>query len=61
MGRAPDLKAYVKQGTEVAELEIELKGTPGKRNIIIRRRFTREDDKSDWKINGALFVGMEIQ
>ena len=52
MGRASDLKAYVKQGAEVAETEIELKAKPGNENIVIWRRFTRGDDKSEWRING---------
>ena len=52
MGRASDLKSYVKQGTEQAETEIELKGKPGKRNVIIKRRFQRDDDKSEWFLNG---------
>lgn len=53
MGRASDLKSYVKQGTEIAETEIELKGKAGKRNVVIWRRFTRDDDKSEWRINGV--------
>jgi len=53
MGRAHDLKAYVKQGTERAETEIELKGKRGKRNIVIRRRFQRENDTSEWFLNAS--------
>ena len=56
MGRASDLKSYVKQGAEVAETEIELKAKTGNNNIVIWRRFTREDDKSDWRINGQSLV-----
>jgi hypothetical protein len=52
MGRANDIKAYVKQGTEQATTEIELKGAPRKKNIVIKRVFTRENDASDWFLNG---------
>lgn len=55
MARAPDLKSYVKQGAEIAETEIELKGKPGKENVVIWRRFTREDDKSEWRVDGGSF------
>lgn len=51
MGRAPDLKSYVKQGKEEAWTEIEIRGKKGKRNHVIWRRFTREE-KSEWKLNG---------
>ena len=52
MGRAHDLKSYVKQGCIEAWTEVELKGRPGKANVIIWRRFNREDDKSEFRING---------
>lgn len=52
MGRAHDLKSYVKQGSEVAEIEIELKGRRGKRNSIVHRTFSRADDKSTFTLNG---------
>jgi len=51
MGRATDLKSYVKQGKEVAWTEIEVRGPIGKRNHVIWRKFTREE-KSEWKLNG---------
>ncbi|EKC98079.1 nucleus protein [Trichosporon asahii var. asahii CBS 8904] len=52
MGRAHDLKSYVKQGSEVAAIEIELKGRRGKRNSIVHREFSRVDDKSTFRLNG---------
>jgi len=55
MGRATDLKSYVKQGKEVAWTEIEVRGPIGKRNHVIWRRFTREE-KSEWKLNGMLLL-----
>ena len=53
MGRAKDVVSYIKQGTDIAETEIELKGKPGKPNIVIKRRMTREDGKSEWHINNV--------
>ncbi|KAK8858466.1 hypothetical protein IAR55_002693 [Kwoniella newhampshirensis] len=52
MGRAKELRAYVKQGCDEATVEIELKGRGGKRNTIIWRKISREHEKSDWKLNG---------
>lgn len=60
MGRAPDLRSYVKQGCEESWTEVELKGLPGKRNTVLSCRFTREDDKSEWKIDGAFDKRVEL-
>lgn len=54
MGRAPDLKSYVKQGCEEAQTEVEIKGGRGKRNTILHCTFGRENDKTAWRINGEL-------
>lgn len=51
MGRATDLKSYIKQGKEEAWTEIVLRGKPGKRNYVIWRNFTR-GNKSEWQLNG---------
>lgn len=51
MGRSPDLKSYVKQDAETATIEIELKGAK-KRNSVIWRQFSRDTDKSTFKLNG---------
>lgn len=52
MGRASDLKAYVKQGCEEAQIEVELKAFPRKKNPVIWRSFTKENEKSEWRLNG---------
>jgi hypothetical protein len=54
MGRATDLKSYVKQGTEEAVTEIELKGPPGKKNVVIWRRLTVESEKTELRVDGML-------
>lgn len=55
MGRATDLKSYVKQGKEIAWTEIQVRAPAGKRDHVIWRKFTREE-KSEWKLNGMLAV-----
>lgn len=53
MGREPNLRSYVKNGrVDEAEIEVELKGFPGKRNTIVSRKFSREDEKSEFKLDG---------
>ncbi|EAL21538.1 hypothetical protein CNBD0060 [Cryptococcus deneoformans B-3501A] len=52
MGRANEVKSYVKQGHDEAQLEIELKGNAGEENPIIWRKFNRHDERSEWKLNG---------
>ncbi|EIW73614.1 hypothetical protein TREMEDRAFT_24548, partial [Tremella mesenterica DSM 1558] len=51
MGRAKELRSYVKQGSEECETEIELKGKGGEPNAIIGRVFSKESEKSTWKLN----------
>jgi len=51
MGRATDLKSYVKQGKEIAWTEIQVRAPAGKRDHVIWRKFAREE-KSEWKLNG---------
>ncbi len=62
MGRAHDVRSYVKQGTEVAEIEIELKGgRRRKSNPVIWRRFGRDSEKSEWMLNGKATTRKNIQ
>lgn len=61
MGRAHDLKSYVKQGSEVAAIEIELKGRRGKGNSVVHREFSRIDDKSTFTLNGRNSTRRDIQ
>ncbi|WWC70626.1 uncharacterized protein I206_104577 [Kwoniella pini CBS 10737] len=60
MGRSNELKAYVKQGADNAEIEIELKAKKGKRNTIIWRKFSRVHEKSDWKKNHSTCTRKEV-
>nr|ODN86886.1 hypothetical protein L203_03659 [Cryptococcus depauperatus CBS 7841] len=60
MGRANEIKSYVKQGHEEAYIEIELKGRNGDINPIICRKFNRHDEKSDWKLNRQSISRAEV-
>jgi len=55
MARGEDLRSFIKQGMDWAETEVELKGKRGKKNMVIYRRFTREQ-RSEWKLNGAFIL-----
>ncbi|ODO01361.1 hypothetical protein I350_06180 [Cryptococcus amylolentus CBS 6273] len=52
MGRANEVRSYVKQGHDEAQLEIELKGRPSQPNTIICRKFNRLNEKSEWLLEG---------
>lgn len=50
------MRSYVRDGdVDEAEVEVELKGFPGKRNSVIWRRFSRDDEKSEFKLDGMNF------
>lgn len=51
LGRAKDVASFVKQGHAKGWIEIELKGLPGDRNIVIRRSIERKSNSSEWTIN----------
>lgn len=61
LGRASELKAFVKNGCEEGFIEIELKGPLGKPNLVIRRHLNAADNKSIWKLNGAETTQKEVQ
>ena len=44
----------VKYGCKDAVVEVEMKTKPGKRNVVARREINSENNKSVWKLNGAL-------
>jgi chromosome segregation ATPase len=53
LGRATEMKSYVKLGCTDASIEIELKGPIGERNPVIRRALSNKDDRSKWTLNGS--------
>ncbi|KXJ94004.1 RecF/RecN/SMC N terminal domain-containing protein [Microdochium bolleyi] len=53
LGRASQIGEFVKLGTDVATIEIELQKKPGDpRNHIIRVEINREDNHRKWWLNG---------
>ncbi|TYJ52059.1 hypothetical protein B9479_007336 [Cryptococcus floricola] len=54
MGRANEIRSYVKQGHDETQLEIELKGRPSQPNAIICRKFNRMNEKSEWLLDGEV-------
>jgi len=52
LGRAKELKEYVKRGESSATVVVTLSsGNPAKPTVVTRKFMT--DSKSEWKLNGA--------
>ena len=47
---------FIKNGEEVARIEIELQNDDGP-NVVIRRSFKKSSSGSEWKLNGK-FLGL---
>ncbi|KAE8232501.1 hypothetical protein CF326_g2468, partial [Tilletia indica] len=60
LGRAKDVAAFVKQGYDFGSIEIELKGKPGSKNVVIKREISRNDNKSDWFIDRQKTTQKEV-
>ncbi|TEB23759.1 P-loop containing nucleoside triphosphate hydrolase protein [Coprinellus micaceus] len=60
LGRASELNAFVKQGTDKGYIEIELKGFAGKPNLVIRRELTAKNKGSSFSLNGQPATGREV-
>ncbi|XP_006456895.1 hypothetical protein AGABI2DRAFT_212089, partial [Agaricus bisporus var. bisporus H97] len=60
LGRASEIKAFVKLGKEEGFIEIELKAPKGQRNLVIRR-IIRADKKTFFTLNGKSTSGAEIR
>ncbi|EJD35341.1 P-loop containing nucleoside triphosphate hydrolase protein [Auricularia subglabra TFB-10046 SS5] len=61
LGRAGELKAFVKNGCDEGFIEIELRGPLGKPNLVIRRLLNANDNKSIWRLNGQETTAKEVQ
>ena len=55
-----DLNSFVKQTKQKGYIEIELKGHPGKPNIVIRRELTEGSRTTSFTINGKSAVGKDV-
>ena len=52
LGRAKNISEFVKTGEDEAMIQIELKRTGGKRNVVIQRNITKSSNASTWRMNG---------
>ena len=55
-----DLNSFVKQTKQQGYIEIELKGHPGKPNIVIRRELTEGSRTTSFTINGKSAIGKDV-
>ncbi|KAF9780049.1 P-loop containing nucleoside triphosphate hydrolase protein [Thelephora terrestris] len=55
-----DLNSFVKQTKQKGYIEIELKGPPGKPNIVIRRELVEGTRNTSFTINGKSVVGKDV-
>ncbi|KAF9651246.1 P-loop containing nucleoside triphosphate hydrolase protein [Thelephora ganbajun] len=55
-----DLNSFVKQTKQNGHIEIELKGHPGKLNIVIRRELIEGTRNTSFIINGKSAVGKDV-
>ncbi|KAG8987488.1 Structural maintenance of chromosomes protein 5 [Tulasnella sp. JGI-2019a] len=61
LGRAEELKDFVKIGNEKGWVEIELKGPAGKKNLVIRREINTKTNGSIWHLNKESATLAEIK
>ncbi|ORY85894.1 P-loop containing nucleoside triphosphate hydrolase protein [Neocallimastix californiae] len=62
LGRAKNISDYIKHGEDRAMIEISLSRKRGGRlsNVTIQRTFKRNDNKTNWKINGQSKTQKEV-
>ncbi|KAJ7594061.1 P-loop containing nucleoside triphosphate hydrolase protein [Mycena floridula] len=60
LGRGTDIQTFVKQSTTDGHVEIELKGAPGKRNLVIRRNLFADRKTTTFTLNGSSATGKEV-
>lgn len=61
LGRAKDVASYVKKNCDEGWVEIELKAPKNTRqNVVIRRHIGRDNNSSDWRINGKKAVAKDV-
>ncbi|KAG8218951.1 hypothetical protein J3R82DRAFT_4662 [Butyriboletus roseoflavus] len=60
LGRASEISSFVKNDKETGYIEIELKGSKGERNLVIRRNLSAKTRSSTFTLNGQQTTGKEI-
>ncbi|KAG8875354.1 Structural maintenance of chromosomes protein 5 [Tulasnella sp. 331] len=61
LGRAEELKDFVKIGNDRGWIELELKGPAGKKNLIIKREINTKTNGSAWHLNKESATLAEIK
>ncbi|KAJ7388603.1 hypothetical protein OS493_036831 [Desmophyllum pertusum] len=59
LGRATEVRDFIKHGASQAMVEIELYSSSGRNHIITRDMF-RSENRSNWKINGKATTMKEV-
>ncbi|KAI9318383.1 hypothetical protein BX666DRAFT_1876613 [Dichotomocladium elegans] len=54
LGRAKNIAEFVKTGEDEAMIQIELKRTGGRRNIVIQRTIQKANNQSQWRLDGKM-------
>jgi chromosome segregation ATPase len=52
LGRQKSASEFIRFGSETGVTEIELKGRAGEPNVVVRREYRREDNRSEVRLNG---------
>jgi len=60
LGRSDKIENYVKTHTNSGHIEIELKGKPGQKNIIVRRKLQTDSKFGSFTLNGKNASGKEV-
>ncbi|GAA5924107.1 DNA repair ATPase SMC5 [Sporobolomyces koalae] len=61
LGRQTKLSSFCKNDSnEDTWIEIELKGKPGKKNMVVRRYLSRDSEKTAFTVDGAVTAAKEV-
>ncbi|KAF5338055.1 hypothetical protein D9758_014238 [Tetrapyrgos nigripes] len=60
LGRAQEIKSFVKMDAQDGHIEIELKGSKGKPNLVIRRYLKSTNNASTFTLNGKPITGADV-
>ncbi|GAA5824176.1 hypothetical protein JCM3770_001191 [Rhodotorula araucariae] len=61
LGRSTKLSAYCKNDSnEATWIEIELKGKPGQKNLVVKRHLSRDSEKTHFELDGEDATAKEV-
>ncbi|KAL1748730.1 hypothetical protein HDZ31DRAFT_28723 [Schizophyllum fasciatum] len=61
LGRAADVPSFVKMDADSGFIEIELKGSRGEKNVVIRRNLQRNNRLTTFTLNGRSCTGNDVK